>query len=388
MSKTTPQSPMRDDAREPKQEDIKLKLAGAGYIIGDGLMIGAAMMRVKEADRLKTLNTKAISAAWWMAGGIGAAIFGNPSVERQVQIQAGKLEAHLKRQGITIPQDVRAKHALLKERSFWDSVADFCYEHPSELLNTGYAIGAALLLHKGFKEIRSGAKNLLPAKLDTSSITSVSSCIAAINKSIDNMSTNFGIGAMVLPGALIGLFAKEDPKAQEKAKDGNVVDKAVAFVAEKPLRISAGLYMLNNLFLAADFGQDWTRRARDYATHTPKPHWLSGAQLATYIACNILLLMSSRNQITDKGFDEASINKFAEAAASIIAAQPVEQRDVLIANISEFMSKQDGIKRSPEQLEAQLRERLQPKTTVSPAEHRHVERVHQRELAEHATHTI
>lgn len=384
MSNQTPEK------RDPEQrEDFKLKAAGWGYIFGDAAMIGAAVAREVKGNRMHAFKEEATSAAIWMAGGVGAAIFGNPNVDRQVQIQAGKLQDYLVSQGIKIPQDAKKHHEIFKDRNVWEKIVDFCYEHPSELLNASYAIGATFLLKNGIKQtFFDKSHTILPKAIDTKSIKTISQGITALGKSIEKMSTQLWIGSLVFTGATIGLFAKEDHTAKEKAENGNVIDKAFAFVTEKPLRVSAGLYMANNLFLGLKFVQDLNLRSSDFKNHPVKPHLISGAQLGLYIASNILLMMSSRNQITDKGFDDATRSKFEEAAASVIAEQPVEQHETLIKNVSQFMSKQPGIKLTPEQLESSLRERLQPKTTISPAAQRHAERMHQRELVEQAHHAI
>jgi hypothetical protein len=352
MSDQTPQK----NAPEGR-EDFKLKLAGAGYIVGDLLMLGAASARTGESQWGNLFGSVS-----WLAGGLGAAFFGNPKIDKQLEIHSNKLENYLKEKGITIPADARARNALLKDRNLWEKVELFLYEHPSEILNSGYLVGAVGMLINGAPKQFKEGMTILP-------------------KSGARMSSNFWMGTFVTLGALAGLFLKEDPHAKEKAKDGNIVDKTVAFATENPLRISSALYFLNNIPLLGNVMDDWKRGQGARKIH---PAHLSTAQLAVYMICNTLLFMSPKEQTTKHGFTTEELGKLEDAATTIIAAQPREIQETIIKDVSEYMSKQSGVKLSPEQLGAQLKERLNPKTTLSPAERRFAERVATRELAEHA----
>jgi len=349
MSDRTPQE------KQP-EKDVKLKLAGASYMLGDAAMMLAGKIRGEQ-------NVIAGGATWFL-GGVGAAVYGNPDSDRQMKILSSRLENHLKKKGVTIPADVRGQSELLKEKSFWDNIENFLYSHPSEILNGAYAIGATMLLHGGMKELSSKSKTLLPKSFNL--------------HAVDTMSTQFWMGGIILAGALAGLLIKEDPEAKKKAENGNIVDKVVAFATEKPLRVSGALYTLNNGFLAATALQDWHAAKTTYAGHNFKPHYFSTLQLACYLFSNAMLLMSPREQVNKDGFGKSEIAQLEEAAAQIIAAQPKEVQGALIADMSQFMSKQAGIKLKPEQIETQLTEHLNNVTTTSPAERRFAAREAQR----------
>lgn len=345
-----------------QENDVKLRLAGVSYMLGDAAMATAGHIRGK--------SDVVSGAATWFAGGVGAALYGNPDKDMQLRILANRLERHLDQKGIRIPADTKERSELLKDRNFWDSFNEFMFEHPSEVLNGAYALGAGMLLHDGIKDI--GGKNLsvLPKGFS--------------KEALGKVSTNFWMGAIIMAGALAGLLIKEDPNAQEKAKNGNIVDKAVAFVTEKPLRVSGALYTVNNGFLALQLAQDWNARSTTYGAKNIKPHYFSALQLACYLFSNAMLLMSPRDQVSKGGFSTEDVAKLEEAAAQIIMAQPRETQEMLVKDMSVFMSQQAGVNQSAEQIEAQLKSRLHVVSTQSPAERRFATRLAQRELAEQA----
>lgn len=328
-------------------KDKTLKIAGAGYTVGDLAMAQAAHLR-GEKDVFD-------GALIWLAGGIAAARYGNPSGDRQLSMFSQKLEAHLKEQGIEIPDDTRQQNALLKKPDFIARCENFLYQHPSEMLNAAYAIGAALLLKNGVKELSSGKKQFMP-KLEGG--LNVSSAIAWAN----NISKNFWMGALVGGGALSGLFIKEDPNAREHAKGKGFFARMGAYIQEKPLRLTGTLYGANNIFTVLKALEDHSHRGQ-YTT-AMKPHHFSGITAATYILSNILLTSVSRDS-SGKGFTPAQINKLEEAAALMIAAQPPEKQQQLFTEVAEFMAHQKSVPLSAAEIETQLAARV--RTLSSPA---------------------
>ena len=316
--------------------DKTLKAAGVGYIVGDTAMAVAGGLRGKVGWRESVGG-----ALTWLIGGVAAANYCIPNVQHQLEIQSSKLEAHLKKNGITIPEDARAQSELLKNKTVWDHVQQFMYEHPSEMLNTMYALGAGMLIHGAIKnDFAKLDKTLLPHGLNAAAF--------------ENISTQFWIGAVVATGAAIGLFVKEDPHAREKKDQGGFIDHAIAYVKEKPLRASAALYTVNNGFLAMKAWQDYIARDVTYGAQHFKPHYASGLQLAAYLLSNALLFSSSRSQITQQGFGEQDMAKLENAAAAAIAAQSPQTQQALLAEVSEFMATQKGVTMPAEEIAAHL----------------------------------
>lgn len=343
-----------DDSARPIGER-SLKLAGWSYTLGDIAMCVAGItrslpdVRAGKKTMAEVASGTAGGAVSWLVGGLGAAYYGNPKSETQLRIQATKLEQYLKQKGITIPSDAREQSKLLKQRSLWENVELFLYEHPSEILNSMYALGAGMLIREGALEIGKGTKSWRPTALNL--------------KGIEAMSSTFWIGAVVMVGALVGLLVKEDPEARKKNEDKGFIGKAIAFVKEKPLRFSAGAYFVNNGFLALRARQDFIGRNDVFPSQTLKPHYTSTLQLALYLFGNTMLMMSNRDQITKNGFKPAELAELEKAAACVIAAQPPETQKALLADLSNYMAKEKGVTIDASTLASHLADRVGEVTT-------------------------
>lgn len=319
--------------------DKKLKLAGYSYVLGDAAMVAASASR----EGMKGLKGGISGGAIWAAGGIAAARYGNPDDEKRLSILAGKLEQHLKQQGVTIPDTVREQNALLKSPTLWQKVENFLYQHPSELLNASYAIGAATILKSSFGQTD---KKLFPAKFGKGAMQSVN--------------TEFWIGSLVLAGALGGLLIKEDKHAGERAENQTGLGKIKAYFQEKPLRWSGTLYTANNAFLGLRAWQDFQgiKPGGDFAGKSFKPHYFSTLQLATYLFSNAMLMMSSRDQMENRQWSPQHVAQIEDAGARIIAAQPAEMQQALLADMSRYLAEQKGVGQDAPQIAQALANRI------------------------------
>ena len=322
---------MSDQVTESEQTQTgwrhkTLKAAGASYIVGDTAGAIASALRPSAGGQGSSKWKTAAGFGVWGVGGAAAAFFGNPDTDKQLEILAHKLRQHLAQNGITIPSSAAAQSELLQDQGLLHNVSRFLYEHPSEVLNTAYAIGAGMMVHGGWKAIQQKERTLFPSsfKLDE----------------LNKVSTDFWSGLLVSLGALGGLFIKEDPHAQEKAKDGGVIDKTKAYFSEKALRFPGMMYGLNNIVLAGRVMQEH----RDYKNNgkTFKPYHFSAVTLATYIFSNLMLQFSPRNQIA-KHLPAEAVAKLEQAAAAIIAAQPPEMQQAVLADVSAYMASQKGV---------------------------------------------
>lgn len=330
---------MNDNATSSAQNDDglrdkKLKLAGYSYLLGDAAMVAASATREGKAGFKGGISGGAI----WAAGGLAAARYGNPNDEQRLAILGTKLEAHLKEQGVAIPDSVREQNALLKNPTLWEKVENFLYQHPSEILNAAYAIGAGTLLKGSFAQ---KGKDFLPKKFGAGAL--------------QNVNTDFWIGALVLGGALGGLLIKEDKHAREKAENQSGFGRIKAYFQEKPLRWSGTLYTMNNGFLGLKAWQDY-KTAGQFGSF--KPHYFSTLQLATYLFSNAMLMMSSRDQMQDRNWNAGHVAQLEDAAARVIAAQPAELQHALLGDISRYLAEQKGIGQSAEHIAQALATRL------------------------------
>lgn len=315
-----------------------LKAAGYGYMTADILGVGTSLTRTGAGG-------SATGFAIWFAGGVAAARYGNPKPDKQLQLQALKIEQLMRKHGIEIPEDVRQHNTLLKKRSYLQKCEDFIYQHPSEVLNTMFGIGAIGMLKTGWA--KRGKHDLLPKsfKLDSFKLSE-----------LEKLNSDLGIGICVLAGALSGLLIKEDPEAKKKAEHGTLLDKAVAFIREKPLRLTGFFYALNNAYAAIGFLGDRKRSAPHKGPIHPK--FLSGPMASIYILSNVMMMLSSRDQTSETGFSPEAITKLEDTAARIIAAQPSGKQQALITDVANHLVKQKGVSRSADVLEQEINDRV------------------------------
>lgn len=332
---------------EQKQEEtsIALKLSGAGYMLGDIGGIAASYAR-GAPDSLK-------GYAVWFAGGLAAAAFGNPSQQQQLEITAHKLQNYLQDRGVVLPQTTRDQHALLAKPGFLSPVMDFLREHPSEMLNTMFGIGAGFLLKDGLSN--KGAKKIFPSLPKSFSASELSQFTGRTN----NM---FWMGTSIGAGALSGLLIKENPAAREEAKNGSFTDKILAYFQEKPLRLSSTLYAANNVFAVLQAASDYHHRGSYKGLVGMKPHIYSGALAGTYVLSNLLLHTVSRDQSAKGGYDGAAMMQLEEAAATIIASQPPEKQQQVLQDVSAFLATQKAVNLQAPQIAQQLAARIVEKS--------------------------
>lgn len=364
MAETTTVTEKKDD------KPIALKLSGAGYILGDLGGLAASHAR-GNPDSFK-------GYAVWLAGGIAAALFGNPSQETQLKLTAHKLQNYLTDRGVAIPKDAREQDVLLKKPHFLSAVTDFLHEHPSEMLNSMFAVGAGFLLKDGIKEARKldptvAIKKSIEAgeklekditeKYRTKSILpKLPKAINAeeLSKFASRTNNLFWMGMLVGAGALSGLLIKENHAAREEAKDGGFVDKTLAYIKEKPLRLTSLLYGANNIFATLNAVSDYHDRGK--YTSAIKPHIFSGTMAASYILSNILLHSVSRDQSAKGGYDTAEMARLEEMAATVIAAQPAEKQQQALQEVSAFLATQKNIGLQAPQIAEHLANRIAEKS--------------------------
>ncbi|MFZ4541390.1 MAG: hypothetical protein ACOYNL_06215 [Rickettsiales bacterium] len=302
--------------------DKTIKAAGIGYLIGDAAFAGSGW--IKGASGNAIFQTGAI----WAAGGLGAALYGNPGTEKQLEILAHKLESYLKHHGAKVTDTERNNSELLRGKNGLGAKLDrFMHEHPTELLNTAYAIGAGLLLHKGIKNFA-----VKEGKIDAA------------------------MGALVLAGALTGLFIKEDPTAKA-ADPSSIISRTVSAVQQKPMRLSGALYWAGNIFTVANGFND--KKMHNHKSLAGiKPHYLSFLTAASYILANGMLALSSREQIREEKFKPEHLAQLEQVAAEIIAAQPPQLQAQLLTGVSEYLANERMVGVSSAELTKQLMARV------------------------------
>jgi hypothetical protein len=338
-----------DKAQTTSWRDKTLKAAGYGYLVGDIALAASGILKnEKNVFRAGTI---------WAAGGVGAAVWGNPDTEKQLEILAHKLESYLRHHGAIVTDETRKNAVLLRDHNGLGAKLDrFLHEHPTEILNAAYAVGASVLLHKGVGVLLKGSTG------------------DALRTAV----TRTGMGAFVLAGALGGLLIKEDPQAHEKADSNSITSKVVAYIKEKPMRFSSAMYWGGNAFTGYNAWLDFSNRNTHGSLLGIKPYHFSALTLAAYITSNGLLALSSRDQIEEKKFKPEHLAQLEQVAAEIIAAQPPQLQAQLLTGVAEYLAKERMVGASSEELSKQLIARVSEtgkKHLAQASEHAWAEKV-------------
>ena len=327
--------PTTDTTQTTGWRDKTLKAAGVGYLVGDLAGIGASIAR----GGFKANWATAGGFATWAAGGVGAAVYGNPDTEKQLEILAHKLEKYLITHGARVTDIERNHSDLLRGKNGLGAKIDrFMHEHPTEILNASYAVGAGMMIKDGLKEVTELGKHVLPKGLNKAGLGNVSSI--------------FWLGSLVMAGALSGLLIKEDPDAQAKVDPNSITSRIAGFFKEKPMRLSGALYWGGNLFALKKAFDDKAHAAA--MPYPVKPHHLSFLTVAAYVASNGLLALSSRDQIREEKFMPEHLAQLEQVAAEIIAAQPPQLQAQLLTGVAEYLAHEKKIALSAEQIAQQL----------------------------------
>ncbi len=301
-------------------EDAKensLRSAGYALLVGDAGLFASGIMsgRYKEAT----------AGLAWGIGGLACAKYGNPNADAQLKLMSHKLGDYLRKQHIIIPHS--PDDALLaKPGGVIDRIEDFLYTYPSQMMNTVFAVGGVQLLRSGLQH----------------------------RKGWDAAS-----GALVTAGALAGLLIPETNSADSsKQKSSNPV---VHWFQEKPLRISAAAYTLNDITLFISAMKE--RRANP----AQKSYLFKFLTVGAYAFGNAMLAMSSKQQGGDKNnaSKREAMEKLADTSAHVVAAQHPELQDALVQQIAVFLSSQPEVTLKAPEISAMLREKLadlQPQT--------------------------
>jgi hypothetical protein len=272
-------------------KDQSLKVAGMGYVLGDASLFASGML----AGRSKEATTGLI----YMTGGLVCAKYGNPDAEAQCKLLSETLGDYFRKEGIEIPDNPDTAK-LNHKGGVIDGLERFMYSYPSQILNTFYAVGGAQLLRSGLQH---------------------------------NKKWDAAAGALVAAGGLSGLLIKEKKPDPEHPPEG-LIEKAVSFAQEKPLRISGALYSLNNVSLVMSAVNEMQAKPAN------KSYLFKFLTAGSFVFSNMMLSMTSKDNINADDKKTEALQNVAHAAAVVIAAQPPEIQEVLVANVAGHLASQ------------------------------------------------
>lgn len=325
-------------------KDNSLKAAGITYLVADALLAAARFM---EGDKFGFGGV-----ALWGAGGVVTGVYGNPKAEKKLQLLERRLGEYLKKQNVEIPKNPTTAE-LTKKGGVIDNLESFLYTYPSQILNTAFAVGGALMVRGGIKNSKTGERTY----------------------------TDIAAGTLVTLGALSGLLIPEkSPDTDHPAK--GFAAKTWEWAQANPLRVSSSFYHANNAVL---IGSVIEKKVHKKYTNNKSP-WVRLLAAATYITANVFLSKSSKDNINVK--DEQKNTEVADAlakiSAQIIAAQSKETQEVLIQNLAGYLSAQPEIKKTAPEIAQLLHDKLatiqQPEMLAAGKWQSHIEKAYKPQL--------
>lgn len=333
-------APEQPASTTSKLKDSSLKAAGWSYLIGDAAFVASGVFDKTKDKKGKWDHAKV--GLYWGLGGLAAARYGNPSAEKQIELLCTRLGEYLKKQGVEIPKSPKTAD-LTKHNGIIDQIEAFLYAHPSEMLNTIYALGAGQLITENYPKLRDAKKN----KLTTEQLNSVKSDLAT--------------GILVGAGSLAGLLIPEKKPDPDHPPQG-VLEKAKAWVQEKPLRVSAALFWAGNGVMT--YGAFAKRNEALKSGSGDKSYLWRFLIAGSYIFANALLSLSSKGHSAEKSDITPQL---ADVSATVIAAQPKEVQEALVQNIAGYLSAQPEIKKTAPEIAELLHAKLAETQKSLPA---------------------
>lgn len=291
-------------------KDHSLKTAGYAYLLGDAALFASGAMagRYKEAS----------SGLLWGIGGLVCARYANPDAEKQLELLSGRLADYLHKQGVAIPREPDTA-LLLRDEGLLDQVEGFLHRYPSQVLNSVFTMGGIQLLRSGLQH----------------------------GKGWDATS-----GALVTAGALAGLLVPEHKPDNAHPPEG-AAGKAMAWLQDKPLRIPAIAFGLNNVALTVSAIKEMR------ANPAQKSYMFKFLTAASYVFGNVMMGMSSKSDHGNDATTTEAMRKLAQSAAHVIHAQAPELQEVLLQHIAGYLAAQPDVHMKAEAIAALLHEKMQ-----------------------------
>lgn len=315
------------------------KVVGWSYLVADAAMAGRALSIAKgtkqeiqglspDSKEYKDLQ-KARSAkfdevkgmALWSAGGVAMAAFGNRSAEKELAALEDKLYVYLQDNGVEIGEGRLARALKERNKGVLKKLEDFAYQYPAEIMHGAFVLGSVGLLRSGINDFTNG-------------------------KGFGTL----GMGICCLAGSLIGVLVKEkSPEELSKLEPAkNFGDKASRWLQAHANKATAALYFSNNLFSIESIREDYNLyRNKSHKTFDKERakspifsnlyKWRVGA-VSTYVfGAGVLQATSKSSGAGGEAVDNAKQHLMDEMA-DIIRQQPQEQRQLIIGQVSEYLS--------------------------------------------------
>jgi hypothetical protein len=281
---------------ENKLADNKRILARAGrsFVIADGFLAASGILSGKWKE--------AFAGFFGWAAGLVGWRYGELNMEKQTRYIHQELGQHLKEKGVAIPETEQNKD-MATPQGLVDKTEAFIYSHPSQVMNGFYSL-------VGLQFVRSALQHSKPSLLAS--------------------------GVLLITGALNAIFMPEkapDPENPPQTLFGKIKEK----LQTRPLDTTGKLFNLNQITLIGDVAHEAIREP------TKPTYLLKGAAAYNFIRGNNLMGQADKALGKVTKLDAEHADKVLQSSARVIAAQPEQQRDALLTDISAYLSEKPSM---------------------------------------------
>lgn len=317
-----------------------LQASGATYLAGD---FGFIRYGHREKDNL----VKAGGLSYFL-GTLALLFYGrNDQSNLQVHDLAKSIEQFAKREDIDVPPG-SVVHALAqdkKSQNILERMNEFGQRHPSEMFNSVTALAGAFVATAAYRnKVKFTPTALMDAK--------------AIREMRHEGWMDVGLGATTVGAGLLATLVKE-----KKHDPDDPPLKGLKWVKQKlqehPLAIAGGGYLVATLCHAASTCKAYieAKRVKDAVRLASVPDRAFFVAMA--FVSEVLLGISSKGHgegvVSDSSVDNSAI----AIAAELIAHQPVEQQDKLIAQMAQFLGEQKVLALKDQELRRTLQQQVE-----------------------------
>ncbi|MDX1974192.1 MAG: hypothetical protein SFT92_00795 [Rickettsiales bacterium] len=322
--------------------------AGLAYILGDIKFITYGMKGESPLN---------MAAGFLYGGGTASSLLFGRKDQSDIQIRdiSKHMADYLNKQHIELPPDA-AISAILddKKKGKLQKADDFLRRYPAELMNSFFAMAGVCIAIAAYRKMHEPidpmqveqfvAKRVDKLKAVFPHAEIPAADIAALRKEGEHVVHKFhktsqmldiGLGGMTFTSGMFANLVKEkkrDPDAQTKEGLAGVWD----WIQERPLTVAGVGYMISTMCHAASTAVEYNIGT----TNAKKAILDRGVFVASNLLAEFLVAISSKGHgegvVSDKSVDQTAI----AIAADVVARQPADEQQPLIAQFSEFLGQQ------------------------------------------------
>lgn len=284
------------------------------------------------------------SGALWCIPSVVLTRYGSRPVDTQFERLQHKLAEHLKQEGVPLNAKT-LKLANDEERLSWfEKAENFIYNHPMECNFGLFAAGSAGMMVSGLIRRTSGEKE------------------AGIG--------NIVVSSFAIAAALAAILIPE--KTEEQIEKEGQKDTLWGNVQQSPLSYANVMMMAGDLTEGVNaHGEYKTARALP-ASNSFKPYGyaisaLSALTMASFLVGDIFAGFGSKKASGAPQDHQAAQLALVEESARILAAQPLAQREVLVKDVVQYLTKQRELRMSdidPDKLQHDILTAIQAHTAA------------------------